>query len=77
MDPENVVFPRAGGEYVVVHKGRPFRFGFTVRNDGQFTVRVLGVPTLYGYPLRAHLWAQARRETKGCPSLRDASTQST
>lgn len=67
MDPEHVVFPPAGGEYVVARKGRPFRFGFTVRNDGRFTVRVLGVPTLYGYPFRAHLWASGPTRTGGMP----------
>jgi hypothetical protein len=67
MDPSNVVFPAAGGKHVVVRKGRPFRFGFTVRNDGRFTVRVLGVPTLYGYPFRAHLWASGPTKNEGMP----------
>lgn len=35
----------ATGETVVTFRdGRPFRFGFSVRNDGGFAVRVLGVP---------------------------------
>lgn len=67
MNPEHVVFPPAGGAYVIVRKGRPFRFGFTVRNDGRFTVRVLGVPTLYGYPFRAHLWASGPTRNGGMP----------
>jgi hypothetical protein len=66
-DPAGVVVPRAGGEYVVVQKGHPFRFGITVRNDGRFTVRVLGVPTLYGYPFRAHLWASGPTRSGGMP----------
>lgn len=66
-DPEHVVFPRTGGAYVIVRKGRPFRYGITVRNDGRFTVRVLGVPTLYGYPFRAHLWASGPTIRGGMP----------
>jgi len=65
--PDHVVYPRAGGEYVVVHKGQPFRYGITVRNEGRFTVRVLGVPTLYGYPFRAHLWASGPTIHGGMP----------
>ena len=35
----------AAGETVVTfHDGRPFRLGFSIRNDGGFAVRVLGVP---------------------------------
>jgi hypothetical protein len=38
--------PAAGqdGEAVVVHPGRPFKFGITVQNTGRFAVRVVGVP---------------------------------
>jgi hypothetical protein len=32
------------GYSVVFRKGRPFRFGITIRNTGRFQVRVLGVP---------------------------------
>jgi HAAS domain-containing protein len=67
MDPEHVVYPPTGGAYVVARKGRPFRLGFTVRNDGRFTVRILGVPTLYGYPFRAHLWASGPTRNGGMP----------
>jgi hypothetical protein len=67
MDPANVVFPRGGGEYAVAHKGRPFQFGFTVRNDGRFTVRILGVPELRGYPFRAQLWASGPTIRGGMP----------
>lgn len=67
MDPNDLVSPRGGGQYVVAHLGSPFRFGFTVRNDGRFTVRVLGVPELRGYPFRAHLWASGPTIRGGMP----------
>jgi hypothetical protein len=32
------------GETVLFRKGHPFEYGITIRNNGRFTVRVLGVP---------------------------------
>lgn len=67
MDPEGVVNTPAGGAYVVVHTGRPFRYGFTVRNDGRFTVRVLGMPKLYGFPFTARLMMSGPTRNGGMP----------
>jgi hypothetical protein len=36
--------PGQAGVTVVFRKGRPFRYGISVRNNGRYTVRVLGVP---------------------------------
>ncbi|HEX4323216.1 MAG TPA: hypothetical protein VHZ77_01145, partial [Gaiellaceae bacterium] len=36
--------PGLNGESVVFHKGRPFRLGVNVFNNGRFAVRMLGVP---------------------------------
>ncbi|HKU56475.1 MAG TPA: hypothetical protein VJP41_05585 [Gaiellaceae bacterium] len=66
-NPAHVVFTRTGGAYAIVRTGRPFRYGITVRNDGRFTVRVLGVRSLYGYPFRAHLWASGPTKNGGMP----------
>jgi hypothetical protein len=32
------------GETVVFRKGRPFQYGISIRNNGRYSVRVLGVP---------------------------------
>ena len=34
----------SAGVMVVFHKGRPFQYGISIRNNGRFAVRVLGVP---------------------------------
>ena len=43
------------GQAVIFHKGRPFRYGFTIVNNGRFTVRVLGVPYAPFLPFTARL----------------------
>ena len=43
------------GTAVVFHKGRPFRYGFTVVNNGRFTVRLQGVPYQPYLPFTARL----------------------
>ena len=47
--------PGVDGSAVVFHKGRPFRYGFTVQNTGRFAVRVLGVPYAPVLPFSARL----------------------
>lgn len=42
--------PAGGGASVVFHEGRPFRYGFTIRNSGSYAVHVLGVPYPPGLP---------------------------
>jgi HAAS domain-containing protein len=53
------------GAAVVFHNGRSFRYGFTVVNNGRFTVRLLGVP----YP--PYLPFTARLLTNGPSNPRD------
>jgi len=57
--PLDVVYSPTGGEYVVVHQGRPFRFGITIWNRGQYTVRVLGLGQQFGLPLSFRLLMSA------------------
>jgi hypothetical protein len=40
--------PAGNGESVVFRQGRPFRLGMSIRNNGSYTVRVLGLA--YDYP---------------------------
>ena len=47
--------PAGEDEYVVYHRGRPFRFGAAIENSGRFTVRVLGVPYPALFPFSARL----------------------
>jgi len=42
--PDRAVSGPAGETAVTFRDGAPFRFGFSVRNDGSFAVRVVGVP---------------------------------
>jgi len=43
------------GEILTWRKGRPFRLGITVVNNGRFTVRVLGMPVSPALPFSARL----------------------
>jgi hypothetical protein len=49
----------SNNESVVFHKGRPFRYGVTILNNGRFTVRVLGVPYAPVLPFSARLLMSA------------------
>jgi HAAS domain-containing protein len=53
------------GDAVVFRRGRPFRFGFTVRNNGRFTVRVLGVPYSPVLPVSARLLMSGPQKEPG------------
>jgi hypothetical protein len=64
--PEGAKGNLANGAFsVVFHKGKPFRFGVTVRNDGRFAVRVLGVPYGSYLPFSARLQMSAPDESDG------------
>ena len=49
--------PGVAAVFVIFKKGRPFRFGVTVKNTGPFAVRVLGVSYPSTLPFSAHLVA--------------------
>lgn len=67
MDPQGAVPAPTGGEWVVFHEGRPFRYGFTVRNDGRFTVRVVGSQYPYGLPVSVRLLMSGPTRNGGMP----------
>jgi hypothetical protein len=46
----------AGETMVTFHDGRPFRLGFSIRNEGGFSVRVLGVTRLGNMPFTTRLF---------------------
>jgi hypothetical protein len=54
--PDRSVTGPAGETAVTFHDRAPFRFGFSVRNDGGLTVRVLGVPLGGSSPFTARLF---------------------
>jgi hypothetical protein len=51
--------PAGDGEYVVFHEGKRFRYGMTIWNTGRHTVRVVGVPELFGLPISYRLLMSA------------------
>lgn len=67
MNPEGAVEAPVGGVSVVFHEGRPFRYGFTVRNDGRYTVRVLGVPEVHGLPIAVRVLMSGPTRNGGMP----------
>lgn len=44
FSPDAKPSPGQAGVTVVFHKGNPFEYGISIRNNGRFAVRVLGVP---------------------------------
>lgn len=67
MDPQGAVEEPTGGVSVVFHEGRPFRYGFTIRNDGRYAVRVLGVPKLHGIPVAVRVLMSGPTRNGGMP----------
>jgi len=54
------------GEQVVVHPGRPFLFGITIRNTGRFRVHIVGVPrSLLILPVKARLLMSGPQKGSG------------
>jgi hypothetical protein len=57
---KNTLTVNGNASSVGYHKGRPFRLGFMIQNNGRFTVRVLGVPYLSDFPWLRNLPWSAR-----------------
>jgi hypothetical protein len=56
LDPPDSHSEAEGETVAPFHEGRPFRFGFSIRNDGGFAVRVLGVPLRGNRPFATRLF---------------------
>lgn len=69
MEPQGVKHAPVGtNAYVVFHRGGPFRYGITIRNDGPFTVRVIGIGPVYGIPFSARLMMADPTTDSGMPA---------
>lgn len=62
LRPDGSTSGALGEDVVVFHDGAPFRFGFSVRNEGSFGVRIASVPLTGILPFSARLFVSGPLE---------------